>query len=165
MDEGEGSVSENGAENFEMIERTSMITITLFCTELQKRVLMQHESRNQFWKPTIQNSIFKHSHGNFNEKRSHLCPRRSVSHNSVFLLCIGLVLSQLHKTLLWDINKFVYSCVLVPCRLAEEDKIDVSKLLFLICNCLKNMEVNDLQSHTYCMLGTQHALRYFCWSS
>ena len=121
--------------------------------------------RNDFGKSTIQNSRFNHSHGDVYQKRSHLCTRRSVSHNSIFLLCIGLVLSQLHKTLLWDINKFVYSCVLVPCRLAEEDKIDVSKLLFLIWYCLKNMEVNDLQSHTYCMLGTQHALRYFCWSS
>ena len=162
MDEGERSVSENGAENFKMIERTSMITITLFCTELQKRVLMQHEPRNQFWKPTIQNSIFNHSHGDVYQKRSHLCPRRSGCHNSVFLLCIVLALSQLHTTQLWDINRFVYSCVLVPCRLAEEYKIDVSKLLFLIWYCLKNMEVNDLQSHTYCMLGTQPALRCFC---
>ena len=50
MDEGEGSVSENGAEKFRITERTSMLTKTLFCTALQKRVRTQHESRDQFWK-------------------------------------------------------------------------------------------------------------------
>jgi hypothetical protein len=49
MDAGERSVSEKGAENFKMIERTSMLTIALFGTALQKIVLTQHESRNRFW--------------------------------------------------------------------------------------------------------------------
>jgi hypothetical protein len=38
MDEGEGIVSENGEENFKMVEQTSMFTIALFGKALQKRV-------------------------------------------------------------------------------------------------------------------------------
>ena len=43
MDVGETSVSENGAENFKMAKRTTMFTIVLFGTALQKGVWTQHE--------------------------------------------------------------------------------------------------------------------------
>jgi len=38
MGESERSVSENGVQNYKMAERTSMFTIVLFGTVLQKRV-------------------------------------------------------------------------------------------------------------------------------
>jgi hypothetical protein len=38
MDEGERNVSENGVQKFKMAERTSMFTIALFGTVLQKGV-------------------------------------------------------------------------------------------------------------------------------
>jgi hypothetical protein len=67
--------------------------------------------KTDFRKPTIQNSGFVHSHGDVTQKRRHLCPRRSESHNSIFTLCIGLVPSQLHTTLLMKNWISQYFCV------------------------------------------------------
>jgi hypothetical protein len=39
-------MSENGAENFKMAERTPMFTIYLFGTALQKGVWKQHEQQD-----------------------------------------------------------------------------------------------------------------------
>jgi hypothetical protein len=41
-------VSENGAENFKMAERTSMFTIALFGTALQKRMWIQTCDKTDF---------------------------------------------------------------------------------------------------------------------
>jgi hypothetical protein len=50
MGKGKRSVSENGGKNLKISERTSMLTIALFGTTLQKQALTQHELRDKFWK-------------------------------------------------------------------------------------------------------------------
>jgi hypothetical protein len=112
MDEGKGSVAENGAENFKMAEGTSMFTTALVRHSTSGTVVMQHELQDCFWKTDDSKFwIYPQPRRCLSEKKTHLSTENWDSQFYIYAMHWSCSIATAHNTAHGelDVTKFVYS--------------------------------------------------------